>query len=51
MLYCILQEEIDYEDIDWWSKYYASIGENEKCLKYLEKDLDKIMVSYVGLAN
>jgi len=36
--------ETDYEDIDWWSKYYASIGDNEKCQKYLEKDLDKIDV-------
>jgi hypothetical protein len=41
----LLQEEVDYQDIDWWSKYYASIGETEKCQKYLNKDMDKIAVS------
>ena len=44
LFYC-LQEEVDYEDIDWWSKYYASIGDTEKCAKYLEKGMDKITVS------
>ena len=39
------QEEIDNEDIDWWSKYYASIGDTEKCAKYLEKGMDKLIVS------
>ena len=43
----VLQEEVDYEDIDWWSKYYASIGDNEKCLKYIEKGLDMITVSFI----
>ncbi|XP_060557298.1 dysferlin-like isoform X3 [Ruditapes philippinarum] len=38
------EEEVDYQDIDWWSKYYASIGETEKCQKYLNKDMDKIAV-------
>ncbi|XP_074642408.1 myoferlin-like [Tubulanus polymorphus] len=32
------------EDIDWWSKYYASIGELEKCKKYLDMGYDKIEV-------
>ena len=43
--YITLQhEELFEEDIDWWSKYYASIGELEKCKSYLEKGYDKIQV-------
>ncbi|KAK3589425.1 hypothetical protein CHS0354_020754 [Potamilus streckersoni] len=38
------KQEEDWEDIDWWSKYYASTGETEKCQKYLKKGLDKITV-------
>ena len=44
-LFFHFQEEIDNEDIDWWSKYYASIGDTEKCAKYLEKGMDKLIVS------
>ncbi|KAL0621520.1 Dysferlin, partial [Plecturocebus cupreus] len=34
-----LREE---EFIDWWSKFFASIGEREKCGSYLEKDFDTL---------
>ena len=33
------------EEIDWWSKYYASTGQTHKCRKYVEKGQDKIEVS------
>ena len=37
-------EAVD-DDIDWWSKYYASIGDMEKCKQYLEYGYDTIQVS------
>ncbi|XP_028412829.1 myoferlin-like isoform X1 [Dendronephthya gigantea] len=32
------------EDLDWWSKYYASTGELAKSGNYLEKGYDKIKI-------
>jgi len=32
------------EDIDWWSKYYASIGDYDKSGDYIERGYDKILV-------
>lgn len=37
-------KQID-DKIDWWSKFYASIGEWDKCLKYKEFGYDTICVS------
>jgi len=34
------------EGIDWWSKYYASIGETGRCRHYIELGYDKIQVRY-----
>lgn len=30
--------------MDWWSKFYASVGEQEKCAPYLKKGYDKLQV-------
>ncbi|KAL8566026.1 hypothetical protein ACOMHN_062755 [Nucella lapillus] len=32
------------EELDWWSKYYASLGEYEKCRKYLLMGYYKIQL-------
>ena len=31
-------------DIDWWSKYYASMEDYDKCGDYIEKTYDKFVV-------
>ncbi|XP_078205191.1 dysferlin isoform X42 [Callithrix jacchus] len=41
---CTLFMEVEEEFIDWWSKFFASIGEREKCGSYLEKDFDTLKV-------
>ncbi|KAJ8026374.1 Dysferlin [Holothuria leucospilota] len=37
-------ESLVDDEIDWWSKYYASKGENTKCHTYLEKGYDKLKI-------
>ncbi|XP_020486571.2 myoferlin [Labrus bergylta] len=39
-----LQADKEEEAVDWWSKFFASIGEQEKCGPYLKKGYDKLQV-------
>ncbi|XP_061025782.1 myoferlin isoform X2 [Eubalaena glacialis] len=36
--------EKEEENIDWWSKYYASTGEHEKCGQYIQKGYPKLQI-------
>ncbi|TGZ59552.1 hypothetical protein CRM22_009033 [Opisthorchis felineus] len=36
-------QQVD-DDIDWWSKFYASLGQWDKCLKYKEMEYDTLVV-------
>ncbi|KAG7240139.1 hypothetical protein INR49_027885 [Caranx melampygus] len=39
-----LQTEKEEEAVDWWSKFFASVGEQEKCGPYLKKGYDTLQV-------
>ncbi|XP_063781358.1 dysferlin isoform X3 [Pseudophryne corroboree] len=45
----ILSQEEEF--IDWWSKFFASIGEKEKCGAYFEKGFDTLQVLDTELEN
>lgn len=37
------QEQLE-EDVDWWSKFYASLEDYDKCGDYISRGYDKLMV-------
>lgn len=39
-----LQAEKEEETIDWWSKFYASVGDHERCGPYLKKGYHTLQV-------
>jgi len=41
VFFSFLKEE---EIVDWWSKFYASIGEHDKCGQYITKGYDTLKV-------
>lgn len=43
--------ELVEEDIDWWSKFYASVGDYDKCGDYIERGYDKLVVYEKELEN
>uniref|UniRef100_A0A8C6YG32 Myoferlin n=1 Tax=Naja naja TaxID=35670 RepID=A0A8C6YG32_NAJNA len=42
---------IEKEVVDWWSKFYASIGDTEKCGQYVQKGYDTLKVYNCELEN
>lgn len=39
-------KELIEEDIDWWCKYYASMGSKKMCGSYLRKGYSKLVVIF-----
>ena len=37
-------QEVNEDDIDWWSKYFASRGQEDKCRDYMALGFDKLIV-------
>ncbi|XP_075468898.1 myoferlin isoform X3 [Ascaphus truei] len=44
-------KEKEEEIVDWWSKYYSSIGEHEKCGQYMQKGYETLKVYNCELEN
>ena len=40
------KEEVTEEFLDWWSKFYASIGDEEKAGEYINEGYEKMTVSF-----
>ncbi|XP_058882400.1 myoferlin isoform X5 [Acipenser ruthenus] len=46
-----LLETQEKETVDWWSKFYSSLGEHEKCGPYLQKGYDTLKIFRTELEN
>ncbi|KAF7662453.1 hypothetical protein LDENG_00235470 [Lucifuga dentata] len=46
-----LMETQEKETVDWWSKFYASIGDQERCGLYFQKGYDTLKVYDCELEN
>uniref|UniRef100_A0A8C3B0U1 Myoferlin n=1 Tax=Cyclopterus lumpus TaxID=8103 RepID=A0A8C3B0U1_CYCLU len=46
-----LLEAQEKETVDWWSKFYASTGDHQKCGPYLKKGYDTLKVYECGLED
>ncbi|XP_056286626.1 myoferlin-like isoform X1 [Pseudoliparis swirei] len=44
-------EEKEKETVDWWSKFYASTGDHQRCGPYLKKGYDTLKVYECGLED
>ncbi|KAG5855465.1 hypothetical protein ANANG_G00049330 [Anguilla anguilla] len=44
ILFSKQQAEKEKETVDWWSKFYASTGDHEKCMPYLQKGYDTLKI-------
>ena len=40
------KEEVTEDNLDWWSKFFASIGDEEKSAEYVNKGYAKMTVIY-----
>ncbi|XP_033881789.3 myoferlin isoform X2 [Acipenser ruthenus] len=47
----VTQAEREKETVDWWSKFYSSLGEHEKCGPYLQKGYDTLKIFRTELEN
>ncbi|XP_012731581.3 myoferlin isoform X3 [Fundulus heteroclitus] len=45
------QAEKEKETVDWWSKFYASVGDQEKCGPYIKKGYDTLTVYHSELED
>jgi len=42
--WCVQKKGVELVELDWWSKYYASKGETDKCMNYVEQGYDVMQV-------
>ncbi|XP_077973068.1 myoferlin-like isoform X2 [Styela clava] len=45
------EKELRDDEMDWWSKYYASLGDGSKCGQYLKTGMDTVQIYSNELEN